>query len=203
MAVIGGALLPFTCAQNVAGRDAAAGVSYVEEHAQPRVSAVIDNFLQAPIDLLQWSLARQWVDTSHSMHETEAFRQLAFAQVLSEVEHGDSHVTMIYGAFEDGRFIGYRLPDECTSVSSCEPTFVFRTHGDAPASSANWSPWALDSVNAQCTKSPACTLPDSGPVRARDVSVRTVSDLPARVPSAFEHSNAHFMIAVTSITRHR
>ena len=171
--------------------------SYVEEHALPRVSGVLDDFLKKPVDLLQWSEAAQEMG---SVAETEAFRRLCFTQVLSQAaERGDSSVSTIYGAFADGRFIGYRLSDVCTA-SSCEPTFVFRAAGDAPAASASWSPWTLDTVNQHCALSPSCSHVGQA-VRAGDTSVRTVS---ARVRlSASVCASAHLGVTGGRTTRRR
>lgn len=164
--IVGVALVSTAFAQEAGG--ARRVISYVEEHAQPRIATVLGEFLQPPVDLLQWSLAVQQVDGS-SVTETEAFRELCFAQLLSEVARGHNHVTMIYGGFADGRCIGYRL------VDNSEYTFVFRAEGDAPATSADWTPWTLDTVNAQCSLDSACTPPEGRPVRPTDTSVRTVN----------------------------
>jgi hypothetical protein len=179
--------------------DVADSSYYWEEHALSRVSGVLDDFLKKPVDLLRWSQLEA-AQEMRSVAETEAFRQLCFTQVLSQAaERGDSSVSMIYGAFADGRFIGYRLSDVCTA-SSCEPTFVFRAAGDAPAAGASWSPWTLDTVNQHCALSPSCSHVGQ-PVRAGDTSVRTVS---ARVRlSASVCASAHLGVTGGRTTRRR
>lgn len=147
--------------------------SYAQEHAQPWVAAALGHFLETPIDLLQWSLARQWVD-AEALAETEAFRDLCFTQLMTVAESDTTDVTEIYGAFADGRFIGYRVPAQCT-MASCDTSFLFRAEGDAPAASADFLPWTIKTVNAMCAKSPTCTVPRGNPVVANDTSVRTVS----------------------------
>lgn len=148
---------------------------YAQEHARPWIAAALEQFLETPIDLLQWSLARQWVD-AEAVSGTEAFRDLCFTQLMTVAESDTTDVTEIYGAFADGRFVGYRVPAECT-MSRCDSTFLFRAEDDAPAVSADWSPWTLRSVNAQCATSPTCTPPSGDPVTESDVSVRTVSGM--------------------------
>lgn len=170
--------------------------SYAEEHARPWIAAALEQFLETPIDLLQWSLARQWVD-AEAVNETEAFRELCFTQLMTVAESDTTDVTLIYGAFEDGRFVGYRVPADCT-MSSCNTSLLFRAKGDAPATTANWSPWTLDSVNAQCQASPTCTPPgvNHEHVKPSDVSVRTVSSISRGRKVSSKICSAHFaMIA--------
>jgi hypothetical protein len=133
--------------------------SYTQEHARPWVAAALEQILETPIDLLQWSLARQWADGTGAVAETGAFRELCFTQLMTIAESDTTDVTEIYGGFADGRFIGYKVPSdsECT-MTSCDTTLLSRAEGDAPAASADWRPWTIDSVNAQCATAPTYLL---------------------------------------------
>ncbi len=194
-AVLGAwALCSSTRAQHAGGSEP----SYAQEHAQPWVAAALERFLETPIDLLQWSLARQYVDGTEAVVETEAFRELCFAQLMAIAESDTTDVTEIYGGFADGRFVGYKVPTECT-MTSCDTTFLFRAEGDAPAATADWRPWTIESVNEQCPRAvPACTLSREGPVAASDLSVRTVSAI-LPLPASKHLAKTHSVLTVTVI----